>query len=129
MRMCMDHWSKLRAAIADRGIEHLVARSGAALVARVMDDEAGKPGFDPLFFAHNQIVGNAMSLVGLSLMAPNEDGSERCPLCYLQSLHEATCSEADCKWTYEQTWIPGAAGEAFTEAVRHGLVASDSRPV
>ena len=125
MKFCTDHWTKLREKIAELGMESLVAKSGEEIRAKQAEDlngNAGKSTFDPLMAAHNMIVSQAMNLVGLDLMVANEDGTDRCPFCYLQARHIAACKEPNCTWTCESTWIPGACGEALAEAKRLGLV-------
>ena len=73
--------------------------------------------------AHNAILSRALDVAGLNLMMPNEDGSERCPLCYMQAEHDAHCKEPGCKQSFE-TWIGYAADDAKAETVRLGLIAS-----
>lgn len=95
MRMCQTHWDKLRGALRLRGLYDLVAKDGAQAARDLAD---GRP--DPLMSAHNAIVGNALGLVGLAAMAPNDDGTERCPLCYLKQLSLASpkceCGDLAC---------------------------------
>ena len=114
MKFCMDHWNKLRTAIAERGLEALVAADG---MTAVNDLIAGRP--DPLMAAHNAIVSNAASKVGLAIMTANDDGSERCPICYLKALSLAAprCECGDPACTPEsraegfERWIDRAADE------------------
>ena len=82
----MEHWTRLRQTIEDRGLSALVADSGkkaAANLASEVVDGRTIDNFDPLMAAHNAILGNVVKLTGLAVMVNNEDGSERCPLCYL----------------------------------------------
>jgi len=85
LKFCQPHWNKLRTAIDARGLSGLVAQGGENAVARQFDqlqrsqnaeEAVTKTNFDPLMGAHWAIVNNAMNLVGLSLMLPNEDGSD-----------------------------------------------------
>src|SRR5262245_849386 len=39
--------------------------------------------FEPLMAAYFAILGNALNVAGMDIMAPNEDGTDRCPLCFL----------------------------------------------
>lgn len=130
MKFCSGHWAKLRAKIDELGLSGLVAKSDEEAVNRQFDQlERGqrdaeavtKTNFDPLMGAHWAIVSNAMNLVGLNLVAPNEDGSERCPLCYIQKEHDAHCAVPDCKQNYD-VWIERAADDMLTEAKRLGLI-------
>ena len=113
MRMCNAHWDKLRDAIRVRGLDGLIAKDGAQAAADLAD---GRP--DPLMAAHNAIVGNALGVVGLAAMAHNDDGTERCPLCYPVELSLQTrCECGDSACTPEsraarfEGWIDRAADE------------------
>lgn len=100
MKICPDHWARLRAAIDERGLSHLVARSGKEATDRIVaqlehsvehreslrdamrkQDEAAS--FDPLLGANFAIFSNALEAGGLYLMTPDEQGQPRCPLCEL----------------------------------------------
>lgn len=126
MKFCTDHWQKLRDEVARQGMESLVPTSGAEAMAKLASDlEAGasRVSFDPLMGAHNAIVANAMRYVGLELLLPNEDGTDRCPFCFLQVKHVEACKEPACEWTYEKSWIPGSVNEQREHAIRLGLIA------
>jgi hypothetical protein len=126
MKFCTRHWEALRTAIKDRGLDGLVAKSGEEVVKRLSkeldDGESHKSTFEPLMGAHNAIVMRALDIVGLNLMARNDDGSDRCPICYLQASHDEGCKEEGCKHSFEP-WIVYAADDARKEAVRLGLMA------
>lgn len=118
MKFCQDHWDRLRAAIADRGLDGLVARGGAEAVRRQVDElKSGRSAdtFDPLMSAHWAIASNASDYIGraggnpLYLMfdgpedpvtdyGPEHEGRTwpRCPLCYINMVHELTCKEGAC---------------------------------
>lgn len=69
MRFCQEHWDKLRQAIDDRGLSHLVARDGAAAAERIraeLDGTADKRTYDPLMAAHWMIMGWALEQAGAS---------------------------------------------------------------
>lgn len=127
MKFCQPHWEELREKIRERGLYGLVATSGEQAVAQLVDGvENGtkKTNFDPLMAAHNQLVSNAIGVVGLALMMLNEDGSERCPVCYL--IANCQCGKAgDCPFT---TWTTKAADGARAYAIELGLVGTDERP-
>ncbi|HXN30594.1 MAG TPA: hypothetical protein VN894_01985 [Polyangiaceae bacterium] len=127
MKFCVPHWEKLRANIKERGLFDLVAKSGEEIHGRMVAElESGptKTTFDPLMGAHNMIVRRVLDTVGLDLMLSNEDGSEKCPICYIAAGHAAQCKDPTCKvdaaW-YER-WLGLAADDALTEAKRLGLV-------
>lgn len=115
MKLCQPHWSDLRAAIADRGLTHLVSPNGEAAAARIQAQlQPGEPeraGFDPLLNANFAIWNNALESGGLYLMTGSPDGSEYCPLCEL----EANTPEK------AATWIGYAADEQLNAARSLGL--------
>lgn len=125
MKFCMDHWNELRGAIRDRGLESLVATSGqqaaAQTVAQLEGDKSAKT-FDPLMAAHWAIVNRAMGMVGLAIMAPNDDGTDRCPLCFLVSTCECGLGDA----CHFKLWIPSVADYVRGEAIKLGAMPSDS---
>jgi hypothetical protein len=101
MRFCADHWASLRAAIDERGLDHLISDGGPELMRRTVDQLKGDDSlnsFDPLMAAHNMILSNVINAAGLVIFTPNPDGSERCPLCYLNQ--NCNCPEENCadKW-------------------------------
>lgn len=129
MKMCKDHWDKLRHAIHARGLGDLVAGSGQEAAKQMLDEMRGKPktmqNFDPLLNAHNSILGNAVGLImELKLdPAPLMFGSPEhpeweCPICYLNYLseeHDRTCTNPDCKkekGVRFDNWIDRAANDA-----------------
>ena len=126
MKFCGRHWEALREAIRARGLFGLVATSGEQVVAMMTkelgDGESTKATFDPLMGAHNAIVSNVMGVVGIAVMMQNEDGSDRCPLCFIQSEHDAHCKLTRCE-PYD-TWINRAADDMRAKAVDLGLLAA-----
>lgn len=137
MRFCQGHWNKLREAIADRGLDGLVARGGAEAVERSASElETGTTpaNFDPLMAAHWAIANNASRLVeqaGGNPLYLLTGGAEdpvtgygaahegrtwpRCPLCYINMVHELTCKEGACtlpKLTAFDWMIARAADDA-----------------
>lgn len=116
MKFCLPHWDKLRKAISDRGLDSLNSKGGQEAAERMQ-----KGAFDPLMNAHNAIVGNALDHQGggFALMTANEDGSDRCPLCYLASM----CPECQPCEHFEK-WIEFAADEQKKAALSLGLLVS-----
>lgn len=113
MKFCTEHWDKLRVAIADQGLDSLVSRGGAEAVER-MSAELGEgqtlDNFDPLMAAHWAIVDNVsrhIQRAGGNPLYLLSNGPEdpvsgygaahegrtwpRCPLCYINLVHELTC--------------------------------------
>lgn len=125
MKFCESHWDELREKIRERGLYGLVATSGeqaAAQMVSQVQDGASKANFDPLMGAHNAIVSNALYVAGLPLMMQNDDGSDRCPLCYL--VDNCPCGRGDaCPF---RTWTTRAADDMREAAIGLGLMATDS---
>jgi hypothetical protein len=122
MRICQAHWDKLKQAIEDRGLMHLVAGSGekaAGLVERQLqgDDTA----YDPLMAANFAIWNNALKAFGIQMMS----GDAPCPLCLMDD-HKKTCTEPGCKAEGGDDWIRYAADGQLEVAKGKGLVANPS---
>lgn len=96
MKMCQPHWDTMRAAIVDRGLDGLVAKSGEAAVdAQVrqleeaqrtgsVSEQTTKETFDPLMSMHWHFSNEALRCGGLYLMTQRADGDNDghyCPLC------------------------------------------------
>src|SRR5207249_3916186 len=99
MKFCERHWSALRTAIDVRGLTPYVAKGGADAAGRMRSETGDKltaDNFEPLMGAHNAILRHALDAAGLTIMAPNEDGSDRCPICYLTTEHAKTCTDPAC---------------------------------
>lgn len=115
MQFCQPHWEALRAAIRARGLDHFVAPGGAAMVDRVTSGD-----FEPLLGAHNAIVQNAVSFAGLEVMDANDDGSERCPLCFLVARCGCTAKQpGPCDF---ERWVDRAADDQLAAAKERGLL-------
>lgn len=121
MKFCGAHWTELREAIDARGLGPLVSTSGTQAAARdanrLSGSEAGKD-YDPLMAAHWAIVNRALSIAGLVLMSPNDDGTDRCPLCFLITSCECTLGEG----CHYRGWITSVADFVREEAKQKGLL-------
>lgn len=136
MKFCQPHWDRLRKAIDDRGLSDLIAPDGETAAAQMADQlkraEAGDESetlvnYDPLMAAHWAIVNNVSGLgpgIALELMMPDEDGSDRCPLCYANEGHKLACNEEGCTFTFDD-WCERAADDQ-AEHVRKLREGSDS---
>jgi len=77
MMMCQEHWDRLRRAIDERGLSHLIARdSKRALEALTKEAEgtAGPNDYDPFMAANWAIMSQALKCGGLYLMEDGPDG-------------------------------------------------------
>lgn len=122
MKICEKHWSELRAAIDERGLSKLVAPNGEVAARRAvaeLSECVTKENFDPLLFAHNGIVRGAIAAAGLAVMLNNEDGTERCPICFC--IEHCLCDLGEgCHFKH---WIESAANVTAERAAELDLVA------
>ena len=85
MKMCDQHWTELRHAIAVRGLNDFVAAGGGELLERIKGELEDKPqtkrNFDPLLSANFALMSNAIRGGGLYLLGLKPDGGEYCPVC------------------------------------------------
>lgn len=126
MKACQRHWDMLREAIRVRGLEDLVAKDGEQAIKNVVSELEGtanaRSTFDPLMAAYFMIVNNSLAYCGPVLMMPNEDGSQKCPICFIQQEHDKVCLEPQCEKF--ETWIERSADGALDAAKKLGLVGS-----
>lgn len=119
MQFCHSHWLQLVTAIDNRGLTHLIAKDPCQAFKHLPDDLDGETpieDWDPLASATWLIYGNAIECGGLAMLQPNDDGSERCPLCH-GIAHDATVGR----------WIDLAADGCREFALENDLV--DGTPV
>lgn len=118
MRICQDHWDRLREKIEAAGLKSLVSDSGhevAEKMKRELEGQDDLSTFDPLMGSHWAVVNNSLDYVSranphapLYIMGDSDSpedpvdpkmfGDEyagrtwpRCPLCYLNLAHEVSC--------------------------------------
>lgn len=112
MKFCQPHWDKLKAAVTERGMWPLVARSGAEGVARMAEEIQGTATdatYDPLMACHWMIAGRALDCLGLYVM-----GGDLCPLCEVLRVHDSKPCEHGCTHDdVEERWINGPADAAL----------------
>lgn len=118
MKFCSTHWESLKTAIKEAGLYDQVAQSGEELAQRTAAGE-----IDPLMYAHNCIVSNALQCGGLYLMTQKPDGSEYCPLCELEA-HAHNGAEAGKEWiagsvTDTQAALAAKAGAPTDPGTKH----------
>jgi len=117
MQICEDHWDKLRQAIHDRGLSHLVSRDGDEVANRMKAELEGRASvftWDPLLDVNNRIMCRALEVGGLAMLHPKEDGKPRCPICHAME------HSGEPKGT-EKHWIQGPASAALEYARQEGV--------
>lgn len=83
MKMCLEHWDRLRDGLKERKMFHLVATDGHKLFDRFKKEREGQATIpDPLMESHNMILGRALKYMPhvLGLNEKNPEG-HYCPLC------------------------------------------------
>lgn len=119
MKICSDHWEKLRVAIDERGLSRLVAQSGEQAMENIKEElEGGDPPYDPLMACNNMIWAEGLRLGGLYLMSQKEDGSQYCPICeaLLHKLDDVSVE------LFEDYWIKGPADAVLRHCREQGLI-------
>lgn len=99
MKFCADHWTRLREKIDAAGLGSLVSEGGEAAartMVRAATEGPSVDAFDPLMDAHMAIVANAVKLAGPMILADNDDGTPRCPVCFLDYAHRVGCEGPPC---------------------------------
>lgn len=112
MQFCADHWTKLKAAISNRGLDHLVAKSDKEALENSVAQINNQPSvYDPLMDCHWMITNRALERGGLYLLSSKLDGTQYCPVC-----------EALQNGATELNWIEGPADAAFAFCREKGLI-------
>lgn len=116
MRICQEHWGRLRTAIEERGLASLISGDGHKLMDK-LQSELAQGGqtvetYDPLSNANFAIWSNALERGGPYLMGQKENGEHYCPIC--ESVEHGG---PDADW-----WINSAADEQREKALAMGLI-------
>lgn len=123
MRMCMPHWNELKEAIRVRGLYKFVSKSGTEAVQRLArGDEHPEETPDPLMDANMRITMMALDQGGVTLMAPNDDGSERCPLCEVERCGVKADGHPEQGPGWASIWINECCDQIRNEFVEHGAL-------
>lgn len=134
MRFCTCHWNSLRKAVDDRGMTHLVARSGEDAVENQVAELEGRAtpaNWDPLMAAHWAIAGKVMDAIGHS-QGPEAalaffGSADGCPLCEVQRSYDWWGRNGNPPPPAEakdaQAWIDSCMDAMRAHAVEIGLIA------
>lgn len=123
MQFCQKHWDMLRAAINDRGLSHLVAKSSEeAMESIVAQLQGGEGDYDPLMDCYWMITNRALEVGGLYLLS-----GDLCPVCeamkhtaHIPALGSTTNEPAGAEWV-EKHWIDGPADAVLKHCQQQGL--------
>lgn len=124
MRFCKPHWDALRAAVTQRGMDHLVAKSGEEAMASMVAELGGtatKQDWDPLMAAHWAIVTRVTERVGLAALTT----PDFCPLCAVQESYEhvaATYDPIPAGAVDAQHWVDSCMDAMLRHARECGLM-------
>lgn len=120
MQFCKEHWERLREAINNKGLGHLVSNSGKELFERTTKELHGGVSIpDPLFMAHNMIISAALNDGGLEIMMPDENGNKKCPLC------EVKKNPVDDTENLDEEWIEGSTQDVLDYYQKQGIISVD----
>lgn len=112
MKICQEHWEKLRAAVKNKGLEHLVHKTGESAFESVVENLQGsgdeKKNFDPLMGANFAIWGQYVNDVGLAAFS----NPDICPLCEVEKSKPGLA----------ENWIDGSTEDQLNQARKLGLV-------
>lgn len=119
MKICPEHWAKVRAAVESRGMGHLGAKTGEQAAKDAESQLRGEEtSYDPLMACNWMITSRALESGGLYLMTPKPDGSDHCPLCEaIEHRPEGKTIEES-----ERYWIDGPADAALAHCRERGLL-------
>lgn len=113
MQICAEHWDQLRKAIADRGLEHLVGKSGqeaADSMVRQLEGTATEQDFDPLMNANWAITAAYVRDAGAGAILSARGNI--CPLCEVERSRKGLATN----------WIEGCTQDQLEIARTRKLV-------
>ena len=101
MKICMEHWNKLRSEIEKQGLKEWVAPNGEVALEQLVDglkrQEDTIVNYDPLMSCHWMLVNRAMHMYGFASMT-EEFG---CVVCRTKMLRgpegQCLCGNPDCQ--------------------------------
>lgn len=115
MKICADHWEKLRKSLDEKGLTPFISGDGRKVAEKIEHQMLGAKGpdvFDPLMGANFAIWSNALEMGGMYMMGVDASGNEYCPVC--EAVKNGCHNEA---W-----WIESASVEQFLKAQELGLI-------
>lgn len=121
MKICQEHWDKLRDAVDEAGMGHLRIKDDKEAFDHVVNQAAGKEvKFDPLMMAHNVVSGHALKVFGLAIAHKHDRGTNDghwCPLCVAKTEGDAWQNP-----NLDKEWIDGTVNGVKEYADKRGLL-------
>jgi len=78
MKICQEHWDKLRQDIDDVGLSQFISKDGKQASERLIKELKGEYTIeDPLMLCNNMIWSRSLDTFGLTVLA-----EDICPICY-----------------------------------------------
>ena len=122
MKYCERHWTQLREAVDRHGMGHLVTASGTQLftdtVAELRGGDAAP--FDPLMACHNRVLERALNYFGLGLLALDDEGNDKCPVCLILTVPDDRGRDIE---ALERHYSDELAASCADYCVEAGLIA------
>lgn len=123
MKMCIDHWEKMKTKVEEKGLSSFVSKGGEELTNKIVKELGNKSTIpDPLFQATMMINGRALEIGGPYLLSLKKDGSHYCPLC---ELNEHADDEEHTEFeTPADDWIDGCIESIRNDFIEKGLLSN-----
>lgn len=146
MKMCKDHWARIKQAIDDRGLTHLVAKSDQEIEERItkeLDGEEDPKDFDPLMSMNSTLFGLVLERMGLVVLVERDEAEDGmppndghvCPLCIIRKGYDnhntptGQCGDPECtvrmkpgELPWDENHIRHGADAMRQHAIELGLV-------
>lgn len=121
MQICKEHMERLRKAVEDKGVGHLISDEFDVILNRIREEFLGNPprdSYDPLTHAIYTLMSNALLYGGGYLLMQQPDGSYLCPCCEVNHhIPEGIEGNSADEW-----FISNASEDGYRGAEKNGLV-------
>jgi hypothetical protein len=113
MKICQTHWDQLKEAINQKGMSHLISKSGEELADR-LKKEINKEltTYDPLMAANLAIAAASIKDAGIGIMGLDENENPYCPLCEVDKHLEEGAKD----------WIEGSTDDCLEYCKNNNLL-------
>lgn len=101
MKICQQHWNKLKEMIKQEGLSKFIAKDGRAAMGNALAELKGESTHpDPLMMCNNMIWSRSLETFGLVIM------QEDCPLCYANENYPDTTEGEKTGEFWVRTLVP-----------------------